>query len=141
MCNPSSSSDYCDNNNAFVTKPLYATLVGGELERSRVSPKPETKYMYKPVLPFQPKYRLSHPENYLFLLSKKLFTGSEYPKNKLFNFEKNFTGCDDMIPFLTYPSMVLTTVRHFATYSCYCASFQNTYDCKGSERIAVEVRL
>ena len=44
------------------------------------------------VLPFQPKYRLGHPENYLFLLSKKLFIGSKYPKINLFNFEKNFTA-------------------------------------------------
>ena len=29
----------------------------------------------KPVLPFQPKHRLGHPENYLFLLSKKIFIG------------------------------------------------------------------
>ena len=45
------------------------------------------------VLPLQPKHRLGHPENHLFLLSKKLFIGSKYPKNKLFNFEKNFTAC------------------------------------------------
>ena len=44
------------------------------------------------MLPFQPKYRLGHPENYLFVLSKKIFTGSKYPKINLFNFEKNFTG-------------------------------------------------
>ena len=34
------------------------------------------------VLPFWPKYRLGHPENYLFSLSKKLFLGSKYPKIK-----------------------------------------------------------
>ena len=44
------------------------------------------------VLPFQPKYRVGHPENYLFLLSNKLFIGSKYQKNKLLKFEKNFTG-------------------------------------------------
>ena len=33
-----------------------------------------------PVLPFQPKYRLGHPENYLFLLSENIFIGSEHPK-------------------------------------------------------------
>ena len=33
------------------------------------------------VLPFSPKYRLVHPENYLFLLSKKMFSGSNYPTN------------------------------------------------------------
>ena len=31
-------------------------------------------------LPFQPKYRLAHPENSLFSLSKKLFSGLKYPK-------------------------------------------------------------
>ena len=44
------------------------------------------------VLPFQPKFCLGHPENYLFLLSKNLFTGSKYPKFDLLNFEKYFTG-------------------------------------------------
>ena len=44
------------------------------------------------VLLFQPKYRLGHPENYLFLLSKKVFTGSKYAKNKLINFEKRNTA-------------------------------------------------
>ena len=33
---------------------------------------------------FKPKYRLGHPENYLFFLSTKLFSGSKYPK-KTFN--------------------------------------------------------
>ena len=32
------------------------------------------------VLLFKPKYRLAHPENYLFSLSKKIFSGSKYPK-------------------------------------------------------------
>ena len=44
------------------------------------------------VLPFQPKYRLGHPQKYLLLLLKKLFVGSTYPKIKYLNFEKNFTG-------------------------------------------------
>ena len=44
------------------------------------------------LLPLKPKHRLGHPENYYFLLSKELFIGSKYPKNKLFDFEKNFTG-------------------------------------------------
>ena len=47
--------------------------------------------MLQSVLPFQPKYCLRHPENYLFLLSKNIFTGSKYSKNKLYNFEKHFT--------------------------------------------------
>ena len=33
------------------------------------------------VLPFSPKYRLVHPENYLILISKKIFSGSNYPTN------------------------------------------------------------
>ena len=32
------------------------------------------------------------PENYLFLLSKKIFSGSKYPKNVLFYFEKKSTA-------------------------------------------------
>ena len=41
---------------------------------------------------FQPKYRLGHPEYYLFLSSIKKNVGSKYPKNINFNFGKNFTG-------------------------------------------------
>ena len=37
-----------------------------------------------PVLLFQPNYRLAHPENNLFSLSNKIFSGSEYPKNSLY---------------------------------------------------------
>ena len=50
------------------------------------------KHMCNTVKFFLPKYRLGHPENYLFLSCKKLFLGSKYPTNILFNFEKNFTG-------------------------------------------------
>ena len=45
------------------------------------------------MLLFQPKYRLAHPENYLFLLFKTTFSGSKYPKNILYNFEKRSTNC------------------------------------------------
>ena len=44
------------------------------------------------VLFFWTKYRLGHPENYLFLLSKNIFSGSKYPKNIKFNFENRRTG-------------------------------------------------
>ena len=40
---------------------------------------------------FWPKYRSTHPENYLFSLCKQMFSGSKYPKNILFNFEKRST--------------------------------------------------
>ena len=41
---------------------------------------------------FWPKVRSTHPENYLFSLSKKMFfSGSKYLKNILFNFEKRST--------------------------------------------------
>ena len=33
-----------------------------------------------PVKFFSPKYLLGHPEHYSFLLSKKMFSGSKYPK-------------------------------------------------------------
>ena len=49
----------------------------------------------QPVLPFQPKYSLGHPEKYLFLLSTNVFSGPKYPKNKLINFETNFTDYSD----------------------------------------------
>ena len=39
------------------------------------------------VVLFKPKYRLGHPENHLLSLSKKMLSGSKYPKNVLFNFE------------------------------------------------------
>ena len=42
----------------------------------------------RPVLPFDPKHRLGHHEDYQFVLSKRIFTGSKYPENKLINFEK-----------------------------------------------------
>ena len=45
---------------------------------------------------FLPKYRLGHPENCLFLLSIKN-VGSKYQKYILFNFGKNFTGCDSVV--------------------------------------------
>ena len=41
-----------------------------------------------PVLPLWPIYRDSHPENYLFLLSKDICIGSKYPKTKHINFER-----------------------------------------------------
>ena len=44
------------------------------------------------VLLFWPNYRLGHPENNLFSLSNKIFSGSKYLKIKLFNFEKGSTG-------------------------------------------------
>ena len=40
------------------------------------------------VVLFQPKYRLAHPENYLFSLSKRILSESKYPRKILFNFEK-----------------------------------------------------
>ena len=40
------------------------------------------------MLRFQPKYRLCHPENSLFLLPKKYFLDQSIQKHSLFNFEK-----------------------------------------------------
>ena len=45
-----------------------------------------------PVLLFQPKYQLGHTENYMFLLSKKIFSCSKYTTNNLFDFEKRSTS-------------------------------------------------
>ena len=44
------------------------------------------------VVIFWPKYRLAHPENCLFSLSKNIFSGSKYPTNVLFNFGKRSTA-------------------------------------------------
>ena len=54
--------------------------------------KASMRLAFSAVLPFLPNYRLAHPENYLFLLSKKIFSGSKYPKIILFNFEKGSTA-------------------------------------------------
>ena len=40
---------------------------------------------------FQPKYRLAQPENYVFSLSKGIFSGSKHPKNILLYFGKGST--------------------------------------------------
>ena len=45
-----------------------------------------------PVLFLKPKYQLGHPENYFFLLSKKIFLGAKYPKNILCNCDNESTG-------------------------------------------------
>ena len=58
----------------------------GETERQTVDgmsdEQPQGGGVPPAVLLFQPKYRLGHPENYLFLLSKNIFTGSKYQKKK-----------------------------------------------------------
>ena len=46
------------------------------------------------VVRFKPKYRLAHPENYLFSLSKKNFSGWKYPKKYIFYFGKGSTAED-----------------------------------------------
>ena len=38
-------------------------------------------------------FHLGHPENYLFLLSKNIFTASEYPKNRLFSKKASLALC------------------------------------------------
>ena len=45
-----------------------------------------------PVLLFQPEHRSGHPENYLFLSSKNIFSGSKYPK-KTYIFLKQTHWC------------------------------------------------
>ena len=42
--------------------------------------------MLSSVLPFQPKYRLGHPENYLFLPSKKYIYRIKVSNNKFNKF-------------------------------------------------------
>ena len=44
-----------------------------------------------PVLPFQPKYRLGHPEFFIIIIKKYIYRIKISKKYILFNFEKNFT--------------------------------------------------
>ena len=44
------------------------------------------------MVSFQPKHRLSYPENYSFSSSTDIFSRSKYPKSILFNFENKSTG-------------------------------------------------
>ena len=47
---------------------------------------------YAPAIFYYPKYRIGHPENYLFSLSKKIFSGPKYPTNILRNFDNRSIG-------------------------------------------------
>ena len=52
------------------------------------------------MLAFQPKYRLGHPENYLFSLSKKYIFWIEVSKKHFIKFEKGSTdwrACNDAV--------------------------------------------
>ena len=49
------------------------------------------------LLLFKPKYRSGHTENYLFSLSKNIFSGWKYPKNILFEFENRSTDEDVVV--------------------------------------------
>ena len=75
-----------------------------------------------PVVLFQPKYRLAHPENYLFSLSKKIFSGSKYPKNILFIFENRSTAGN------VHPNSQLTLYRcHDAGNTPIHSRFENSW--------------
>ena len=53
------------------------------------------------MLRFKPKCRLGRTESYLFLLSKKLFIGLEYPK--IFNLilkKTSLAACSDIVKLL-----------------------------------------
>ena len=65
-------------------------------------------------------YRLGHPENYLFLLSKNLFTGSKYPKNKLINFEK-INIAHDLISAITQ-HLTSNWLNILTTTAAFCRS-------------------
>ena len=43
------------------------------------------------AVPFQPKNRLGHPNNYSFSLSNLIFSGSKYPRNVQYSFENRST--------------------------------------------------
>ena len=44
------------------------------------------------MLPYQPKYRLGHPEKQLLSLSNNILIGLEYPKKNQLNIEKKITA-------------------------------------------------
>ena len=66
-----------------------------------------------PVLPFQPKYRLAHPENALLSLSYTTFSGSTHLKLKMFNFENKST-------------IHIVLVYHWRTTSTYSHDLQTS---------------
>ena len=63
------------------------------------------------------KYRLAHLGNYLFLLSKIIFSGWKYPKNKLINFEKRSTGWHILRFFIRIPFETPTPHRRASILS------------------------
>ena len=68
-------------------------------------------HTWGPVLLFSPKYRLVHPENYLFLLSIILFSlRSKYPKHVLFDFENRSTDGDGTCGALISSNAVLAEI-------------------------------
>ena len=80
------------------------------------------------VLLFKPKYRLCHPDNYLFSLSKKIFYLSKYPKNISFNFENRSNGALAVLSFYArtvLPFYALAMLPFYARamlpyYLCFC---------------------
>ena len=71
-----------------LTQRSEVTHRVGRLHGSSLQLKWATLPRLHSVLPFKPEYRLGHPENYLFLLSKNIFTGSKYPKKIIIKFWK-----------------------------------------------------
>ena len=58
---------------------------------------------------FQPKYRLGHPEKYLFLLSVNTSLGSKYPNKNQVKYERTFTVWDQLL-LLSSGSVVVVQV-------------------------------
>ena len=91
----------------FETKNVNTTFTPRRWVGLRAANNPDTCCTERTsLLLFLPKYPLNHPENYLFSLSNKMFSGSKYPKKhftfvfnilKVFNFEKRSTG-DHALP-------------------------------------------
>ena len=80
-----------ENFRNLITSQRYVSWKVPHQQRNKKLYEPTTEVYQCFFLPFQPNHRLAHPENYLFLLSIKIFSGSKYPKNILFNFEKGST--------------------------------------------------
>ena len=76
------------------------------------------------VLPFWPKHRLGHPENYLFSLSKEIYSGSKYYTNVVYHFEK---GSNDLYIYscnsVHVCDMLVSLINSICLAECRCVAF------------------
>ena len=74
------------------TVPMLLIRVASRLKFPPIDAACKSTHRCESVLLFLLNYWLRHPENYLFLLCIKIFSGSMYPKTILFNFEIRSAG-------------------------------------------------